>query len=96
MRIVWDIQARQSFRKYINHIKSDSLNSAEIVRKDILKMISELPNHPKRFPPDKFKKNNDGNFRAFEKHSCRIAYFVTQSQIRILRIRHVKQEPREY
>lgn len=47
-------------------------------------------------PPDKFKKNNPGNYRAFEKYSYRIAYKHTATEIRILRVRHVKQEPKEY
>jgi len=29
------------------------------------------------FPPDKFKKNNDGTWRAFEKYHYRISYRIT-------------------
>ena len=96
MKIVWDPVAKTSFRKHLNHIKKDSLQAAEKVRVDILKVIGGLLEHPEKFPPDKFKKDNAGDYRAFEKHSYRIAYLVTENQIRILRVRHVKQEPKKY
>ncbi len=96
MKVVWDPEARTSFRKYLNHIKKDSIQAAEKVRVDILQIVRKLPDHPEMFPPDKFKLDNSGDHRAFEKHSCRIAYFVTENEIRILRARHVKQEPKRY
>jgi plasmid stabilization system protein ParE len=70
--------------------------NAEGVQQGILKMIRELQDHPKKHPRDKFKKNNPGNYRAFEKYSFRIAYKITEREIIILRVRHVKQEPLEY
>jgi plasmid stabilization system protein ParE len=69
---------------------------AERVEEIILTSIQKLNPNPEVHPPDKFKKNNAGQFRSFEKVSLRIAYKVTDNQIRILRIRHVKQEPKEY
>jgi plasmid stabilization system protein ParE len=59
-------------------------------------VIGGLVDHPEKHPPDRFKKDNNGNFRAFEKHSCRVAYYIAETEIRILRVRHVKQEPKEY
>ncbi len=96
IKIKWDTEARNSFRKYLNHINRDSLQAAEKVKNDLLKVIGGLIDHPEKFPPDKFKKDNNGDFRAFEMHSCRVAYYITKSEIRILRVRHVKQEPKEY
>ncbi len=96
IKVVWDVQARDSFRKYIDHIKKDSLQAAEKVRKEILEIVRNLPDHPEKYPPDKYKRLNDGSFRAFEKYSCRIAYVITAAEIRVLRARHVKQEPKEY
>jgi hypothetical protein len=55
-----------------------------------------LPDHPEKYPPDKFKKNNPGNYGAFEKYTYRVAYKHTPMEIRILPMRHVKQEPKEY
>ena len=96
IKIVWDLQAKNSFKKHLDYIRKESLQSAERVRNDILGIIGNLGKYPEKFPPDKFKKDNDGSYRAFERNNCRIAYYITESQIRILRVRHVKQEPRKY
>lgn len=80
----------------IKRISEESQLQAERVEEGILTSISGLVQNPERYPPDKFKKNNPGNFRAFEKLSFRIAYKVTQKQIRILRIRNVRQEPKAH
>jgi plasmid stabilization system protein ParE len=96
IKIVWNTGARNSFRKYLSHIKKDSLQSAGKVKDDVLMVIGGLVDHPEKHPPDRFKKDNNGNFRAFEKHSCRVAYYIAETEIRILRVRHVKQEPKEY
>lgn len=96
MRIVWDKPAVTAFKKQILHIAEDSIQNAEHVRQDILVVIDQLPENPEKFPSDKFKTENDGSFRAFEKHSLRIAYFIGKSEIRILRVRHVRQEPNPY
>jgi plasmid stabilization system protein ParE len=96
MTIVWDTPAKISFKKQIKYIARDSIQNAEQVRQDILSVIDLIPVNPEKFPPDKFKTNNDGLFRAFEKHNIRVAYFIGVHQIRILRIRHIKQEPKPY
>ena len=95
-KIIWDVEARNSFEKQIDRIKKDSIQAAEKVSEEIFEILDDLPANPLKFPADKFKTDNDGNSRAFEKHSIRIAYLVSESYIMILRIRHVKQEPRHY
>ena len=94
--VVWNKRAYASLQKAYKTIKEDSLVNAEKVRNDILKITGQLADHPEQYPPDKFKKDNPGNYRAFEKYSYRIAYRYTAKEIRILRIRHVKKEPKEY
>lgn len=94
--VVWDIPAYASLQTAYNHIKEDSLVDAERVREEILKITRGLPDHPEKYPPDKFKKANSGNYRAFERYSYRVAYKITEQEIIILRVRHVKQEPKEY
>jgi plasmid stabilization system protein ParE len=78
------------------YIKEDSFINAEKVKEGITKIVDNLLNHPEKHPIDKFKKNNQGNYRAFEKYSYRVAYKITENEIIILRFRHVKQEPKNY
>lgn len=94
--VVWDKQAENSLKNAYQKIKEDSPKNAEKVREEILAATRKLSDHPEMHPPDKFKNQNSGNYRAFEKNSYRIAYRYTEMEIRILRIRHVKQEPRNY
>lgn len=94
--VVWDKTAYTSLQVAYDYIKEESLVNAEQVREGILKIIEGLPAHPEKYPPDKFKKQNDGNYRAFEKYSYRVVYKVTEKEIIILRLRHVKQAPKEY
>jgi plasmid stabilization system protein ParE len=94
--VVWSFRASNSFRKVYEFICQDSYSNAEKVRTGIIKVIDSLPDNPEKYPPDKFKKANSGNYRAFEKYSFRIAYKYSDKEILILRMRHVKQEPKEY
>ena len=72
--IIWDNQALASLMKALKWISNDSMQQAEEVEKAILNTIEIAAHYPERFPPDKFKRNNAGNFRAFETHSYRISY----------------------
>ena len=92
----WNKRAYSFLQKAYETIKEHSPTNAEKVRQEILSITRELPKNPGRYPPDKFKKNNPGNYRAFEKHSYRVAYKHSEKEIRTLRIRHVKQEPKRY
>ena len=94
--IVWDQEARKSFRKNLENIMEDSFQAAQKVGDEILSLVDSLAEQPERFPPDRFKNGNDGSYRAFEKHSLRLSYHVSEKQIRILRVRHVKQRPLKY
>ena len=94
--VVWNNKASIYFRKAYEYIKEESHANAEKVKAGITKIVDSLPDNPRKHPADKFKKNNPGNYRAFEKYSYRVAYKHTEQEIRILRVRHVKQEPKEY
>ena len=94
--LVWDKPAYASLQRAYDYIRKDSLANADKVREQILTITDSLPDHPEKHPPDKLKKNNKGNYRAFEKYSYRIAYKITEKEIIILRVRHVKQEPKKY
>lgn len=94
--IIWDKVAKTQLKKAYNKILKDSYQGAVTVRDGILDAVDEIPEQPHRYPADKFKANNSGNYRAFELHSYRVAYKITDENIQILRVRHVKREPLEY
>ena len=96
MEIVWNKRPSKFLAQALKRISTDSLLQAERVEEGLLNFIQGITANPEKYPPDKYKKNNLGNYRAFEHLSFRIAYKITPNQIRILRIRPVRQEPKEY
>ncbi|MEP7237294.1 MAG: type II toxin-antitoxin system RelE/ParE family toxin [Ferruginibacter sp.] len=91
--IKWNRAALNQLIKAIEYINDDSPQNAEKVKDDILSEITVLTAHPGKYPPDKYKLNNDGSFRAFELHRYRLSYRVVRNEIRIIRIRHTKRNP---
>ena len=81
--IIWNKMATIYFKKAYERIKEDSYNNAEKVKNGIVKVIDSLIDRPEKYSPDKFKKDNPGNYRAFEKYSYRVAYKYTVKEIRI-------------
>ena len=94
--IVWNKRPLQYLAKELNRIREESYQNAELVETAILTALEALKTRPDRYPPDKFKRDNPGYYRAFETHSYRVAYRFTAKQVRVLRIRHVRQEPKPY
>lgn len=95
-KVIWDELARTALREAYNRIKRDSLQQAEKVKQEILAASKKLADHPEMYPPDKYRKDNDHRFRAFEKYSYRISCFIAEDTIQVLRFRHIRQEPEEY
>ena len=94
--VIWNKRADQQLQRAYQDIKEDSPANAIKVRDEILAATRELAEHPEKYPPDKFKRNNSGNYRAFEKYSYRVSYRYSANEIRILRVRHIRKEPRIY
>jgi len=81
-----------AWRKHYSGSVKTPIQQAEAVEHSILKKIDQVVAYPEKYPPDKFKRNNPGNnYRAFETHSYRVSYRYTKTEIRILRVRHVRQ-----
>ena len=95
-KITWDRQALLYFREAVRYIRKDSLQNADKVKKEVLEKINELSIRPEIHNPDKYKVNNNGNYRAFELHRMRIGYLVKEDEIIIARIRNTNQEPLDY
>jgi plasmid stabilization system protein ParE len=96
LRVVIDEEAKQSLREAYKHIRKDSLQNAEQVREAIKSSLRQLGQYPKRHGLDKYRLNNDGNYRAYEIKSYRITYHISATEIRVIRIRHTKMNPLEY
>jgi plasmid stabilization system protein ParE len=94
--IKWNRRAVKQFDDAITYIENDSLSNAKKFKRDILHKIDRLQKYPENHPPDKYKTNNDGTFRAFELHHYRIAYRTKENEVRIIRIRHTKMNPLNY
>jgi len=95
-KVLIDNEAKTYLRKAYNYIKNDSPQNAEKVKNKILTSIMALQNNPEMHPPDKFRLNNDGSFRAFEIYKYRITYQISPHQINVIRIRHSRMNPLEY
>jgi plasmid stabilization system protein ParE len=96
-RIVrWDKPEMIYFKDAIRYIRKDSDQNADRVKHEILLKIEDLSIRPHIHPPDKYKQNNSGAYRAFELHRYRIAYLVKEEEVIIVRVRHSSQEPKEY
>ena len=96
MVVVWSKRARAGLLKAYKYIYKDSPQNAGKVRDEIIDVTINLFKHPEFYPPDKFKKDNDGRWRAFELHKYRISYLITKTEIRIVRVRHTSRSPKDY
>ena len=95
-KIAWNKRPAFRLDKELRRISEESDLQAERVETAILNKLEKARINPEINPPDKYKTSNTGYFRAFETHSYRVAYRFTERERRVLRIGHVKQEPRIY
>lgn len=96
VKVVWRKGALAHLNKNYEHIKKDSLKNAEKVKSGIFDATRKLAKNPEIHPLDKYKKNNKGDIRAFEKFRIRVSYQVTENEIRIIRVRHSSRNPLKY
>ncbi len=96
MVIRWSRTAELQLKKVFLYISKDSYQNAMKVRMDIVAMTEILSVNPERFPPDKFKINNDGSYRAFELHRYRVSYVILKEVVLIVRLRHTAMSPLEF
>lgn len=94
--VIWSKTAKAQLQKAFNFISRDSLQNAEKIRDEIIDITIDLLNHPEIYPPDKYKKNNNGSYRAFEIYHFRISYRISNDKIYIVRMRHTSMSPLTY
>ncbi|EOR95602.1 plasmid stabilization system [Arcticibacter svalbardensis MN12-7] len=96
MVVVWSNSAKAELRRAYEYITFDSLQNAQLVRDTLIDLTIDLAEHPEKYALDKFKKDNDGTWRAFEKYHYRVSYRILKDQIRIVRMRHTSKSPLTY
>ncbi len=90
MVIKWNKTATRQFLDAISFIEETGyIEYAINLEKEILQRIRELSQSPNIYPTDRFRKNNNGNYRAFVVDNYRISYRVGENEIGIVRIRRV-------
>lgn len=94
IEIVWTTPAKKQLREIFECIRIESVQNAIRVVNDLTDAVGNIVQHPEKYKPDQYKKDNDGTYRAFEKHHFRVSY--RNEIIRILRIRQTKMNPKKY
>ena len=97
MAIKWNKAAVQQLLDAIRFIEENEFHSyAEELEGDILSRIRNLTQNPTIYPLDKYRRNNDGSYHAFEVDQYRISYRNKKDEIRILRIRHTSRRVKNH
>jgi addiction module RelE/StbE family toxin len=96
--VIWSKQSLKQLESIHEYIleETGSLTLVDKVIDKILKSSQILSKQPEMHPPDSHKLNNNGNYRAYEIYSYRIAYPIMKENVRILRVRHTSREPLKY
>lgn len=95
-RIVWTKRSQQHMKDVFDYICNDSPKNAQKVLEGIIGAAEKAIANPEIYNADKYKLNNDGSYRSFEKHNYRITYRITRGIIKVLRVRHSSREPKSY
>ncbi|WP_335964554.1 hypothetical protein [Galbibacter sp. PAP.153] len=70
-KVIWSKNGSLQLKESLEDLREKSPKAASKVKNEILKASRELSDKPEIYSPDRFKKKNDGSFRAFEKYSYR-------------------------
>jgi plasmid stabilization system protein ParE len=95
-QLVWTRRSQQHMMALYKYIHEDSPQNAAKVVNDIVAAMEKAIDNPSYYNPDKYKIENDGSYRAFEKHRYRIIYRFKNNYIRVLRVKHTSMEPKMY
>src|SRR5690349_16753921 len=95
--VIWTETTKKQLEQiYLYIAEASSINQADNVFEKLINSTSQLPEHPLKNPPDKYKIDNEGIYRAYEVFHFRISYKITEEAIYIVRIRSTHQNPEGY
>jgi plasmid stabilization system protein ParE len=92
----WSKRSLDQLHEIHEYIKQDSRQGADKVVKSIAKRVDSLSTHAMIYEADRFKRNNDGSYRATSIYKFRIIYRITENQVAVLKILHTARLPRKY
>lgn len=88
--------ATKQYYQILEYLTNEAPEAINIVGNALLDMIESLALEYNNYPPDRFKKNNDGTFKAALVFNYRVSYQISDKDIYILRIRLTSREPMNY
>ncbi len=93
---IWSKRSLDQLQQIHHFIDQDSPTGAKKVVKAIARRVESLSTNAMIYEADRFKKNNDGSYRATLIYKYKIVYRITQKQVIILKILHTARLPRKY
>lgn len=90
--VIWTEHTKSQLQEIYLYIAEESIVQADRIFEKLTASTAILSKHP----PDKYKTDNKGNYRAYEIYHYRISYKITETAIYIVRIRSSYQNPQEY
>jgi plasmid stabilization system protein ParE len=97
VEIKWSKPALNQLIKILDFISENGFETYAQKLEDLIILKTEkLADNSTIYPLDKYKKNNDGSYRAFEIDEHRISYRIKKSEIRIIRIKHTSRKVLNY
>ena len=97
MEIKWSKYALEQLDKALDFITEKGfITYATELEEAIIQRVEGLVENHSIYPIDRYKKDNDGSYHAFEVGDYRVSYRVKNSEIRIIRIRHTSRKPYKY
>ena len=78
-KIVWTKRSLRNLKKIFDYIGKELSKSATKVTHDIARGMEKAQSNPLIYNADKYKTNNNGNYRAFEKHHYRVVYKIEKT-----------------
>ncbi len=94
--VIWTETSRKQLEEIYLYIAEESIIQADRIFTKLVNSTSLLNKYPFKYPADKYKLNNKGDYRAYEIYHFRITYRIVQSVIYIVRIRSTYQNPEEF
>jgi len=91
--IRWDRLAKESLDNIYEYILQESLQNAQKVKKELVKLVSSLSDFPEKYPREEFLKEESENYRSVGKWSYKIIYEVTDEVVIIADIFNTHQHP---